>query len=182
MLLLVGRAAYVRATRDPSAMSHRDAMLPDRTLTPGAARPVAVAEICASNHDDVDLPVSASVEQAVFKEYGIRGVPAGDYEVDHLITPGLGGTDDIRNLWPEPRYDTAWNSYVKDELEDYLHQSVCRGDINLEAAQHDVSTDWISAYKKYFRTDVPLGHITSTDSPGAPSEPRLFALDFRLGL
>ena len=33
--------------------------------------------------------------------HGWRAQPR-NYEVDHLITPALGGTDDIRNLWPEP--------------------------------------------------------------------------------
>lgn len=198
VILLVGRTAYVRARHDQLAVSRFDAMLPDRSLTPGTTRPVAVADICAANHDEVVRPVSTSLQQEVFKEYGIRGVPAGNYEVDHLITPGLGGTDDIRNLWPEPRYDTAWNSFVKDDLEDYLHQSVCRGDLDLEVAQRDVATDWISAYKKYFHTEVPLAHVTSVDLPSprvdlprtrtpaapaySPLDPRRFALELKTGL
>jgi hypothetical protein len=33
------------------------------------------------------------------------GLPAGthpDYEIDHLIPLGLGGSDDSSNLWPQP--------------------------------------------------------------------------------
>jgi hypothetical protein len=191
VIFLAARAAYLRPRYDQPVISHYDAMLPDRNLTPGAARPVSVADLCTATHDEVIRPVPATVQQAVFTEYGIRGVPAGNYEVDHLITPGLGGTDEIRNLWPEPRYDTAWNSFVKDDLEDYLHLRVCRGDLNLKAAQRDVSTDWIWAYKKYFHTEVPLVHVTWVDLPvarnhaalaGSTFDPRRFALDFQLGL
>jgi hypothetical protein len=46
---------------------------------------------------------------------------------------------------------------VKDQLEDYLHESVCRGTISLANAQKDVANDWISAYKKYFHTEQPVG-------------------------
>jgi hypothetical protein len=75
--------------------------------------------------------------------------------VDYLITPELGGVDDIRNLWPEPHSATVWNSYVKDQLETYLHQQVCAGKLNLKTAQRDIATDWISAYKRYFHVDQP---------------------------
>ena len=78
------------------------------------------------------------------------------YEVDYLITPELGGADDIRNLWPEPYSATVWNAHVKDALEDRLHQMVCTGQIDLATAQHDIATDWISAYKRYFHTERPL--------------------------
>jgi hypothetical protein len=41
-------------------------------------------------------------------------------------------------------------------LEEYLHESVCAGKVNLESAQADESRDWISAYQKYFHTQEPL--------------------------
>ena len=83
------------------------------------------------------------------------------YEVDYLITPELGGATDIRNLWPEPYYDTAWNAHVKDQLEERLHEMVCRGDVDLATAQQDISKDWIAAYRKYFHTDHPILDKTS---------------------
>jgi hypothetical protein len=39
---------------------------------------------------------------------GIADVPSKDYQVDYLINPQLGGTDDIRNLWPQPYGTTVW--------------------------------------------------------------------------
>lgn len=78
------------------------------------------------------------------------------YEVDYLITPALGGADDIGNLWPQSYSATIWNAHVKDALEDRLHELVCRGDVDLTTAQREISRDWISAYKKYFHTDRPI--------------------------
>jgi len=90
----------------------------------------------------------------VFHEYGIDDAQPRGYEVDHLITPELGGTDDIRNLWPEP-YSSEWNARVKDQLEDHLRELVCQGKLDVGTAQRDIATNWISAYKKYFQTDKP---------------------------
>jgi hypothetical protein len=94
------------------------------------------------------------------------GARAEQYEVDYLITPGLGGSDDIRNLWPEPYSATGWDARVKDALEDRLHQMVCDGKIDLNTAQHEMASDWISAYKKYFHTDRPLS-ISSGNQHGS---------------
>jgi Putative zinc-finger len=130
-------------------------LLPDVHLTPGATRPVTANQIClAGGPAEVRPPLP--VQQAVFHEYGMDAAPAREYEVDHLITPALGGTDDIRNLWPEPYASTEWNAHVKDELEDHLHNLVCGGKLDLTTAQRDMASNWILAYKKYFHADQPL--------------------------
>jgi anti-sigma factor RsiW len=158
LLVLTGLAVIHFRTTERDSLASADAMLlPDRTLTPGATRAVSIGEICSMDHDQVVRPVSEVLQEKVFQEYGLRNVRAENYEVDYLISPGLGGADDIRNLWPEPRYNTTWNSFVKDQLEDYLHESVCRGKISLANAQKEVANDWISAYKKYFHTEEPVG-------------------------
>ena len=77
------------------------------------------------------------------------------YEVDHLISLELGGSNSVRNLWPEP-YDIHWNAHVKDALENRLHSLVCDGTVSMETAQKAISTNWINAYKTYFHTDQPL--------------------------
>jgi hypothetical protein len=100
--------------------------------------------------------VPASLQRRVFEEYGISGAEPRAYEVDYLITPALGGADDIRNLWPQSYSSAVWNARVKDALEDRLHDLVCDGRLDLATAQRDISSDWIAAYKKYFETDRPL--------------------------
>ena len=108
--------------------------------------------------------IPASVRQRVLQEYQAPESHAAEYEVDFLITPGLGGADDIRNLWPEPYSSTVWNAHVKDALEDRLHDMVCAGQLDLSTAQHDIATDWISAYKKYFHTQNPLSTRSASTS------------------
>jgi len=131
-------------------------LVPDSTLTPGAVAPVSLNQICMDS-EPVEQKPSPAIQRAVFHEYRMDGAPPQEFEVDHLITPGLGGTDDIRNLWPES-YSSQWNAHVKDELEDHLHDLVCQRKLDLHTAQRDMATNWISAYKKYFGTDRPLLH------------------------
>lgn len=139
--------------------------VPKSDLTPGAIRPVSREEICAPGYRDMNRTVARSVQQEVFKAYGLVGARVNDYEVDYLITPELGGADTIQNLWPEPYSSTDWDAHVKDALEGRLHQMVCEGKIDLSTAQHEIASDWISAYKKYFHTDRPLS-IDSANPPG----------------
>jgi hypothetical protein len=40
-------------------------------------------------------------------------------------------------------------------LEDRLHRMVCNNQIDLASAQHEIATDWIAAYKKYFHAENP---------------------------
>ena len=129
--------------------------VPDRRLTPGVAQAMNPNDVCTTKYSDDTRVVPASVRQRVFQEYGLAGAQSKNYELDYLISPQFGGTNDIRNLWPEPASQTGWNLRAKDELEDRLHQLVCQGNISLATAQHDLATDWISAYKRYFRTNTP---------------------------
>jgi hypothetical protein len=62
------------------------------------------------------------------------------YEVDYLVTPALGGSDDIHNLWPHSYSATAWNAEVKDALEDRLRGMVCDGSLDLTEAQREIAS------------------------------------------
>ena len=143
-------------TAKTAAVSSERGVEPDPTLTPGAMRRVAISDVCSMPHEDVVGEVSTSLRQEVFQEYGIANARANDYEIDYLIAPGLGGVEDIHNLWPEPYTSRMWNARAKDALEERLHELVCAGKLDLSKAQRDIATDWIAAYKKYFHTDRPL--------------------------
>ncbi len=122
---------------------------PRSVFTPGEVRPITLAEVCETEKAEViarDIPLDK--QQEVFRMYGIASPKPGQYEVDYLITPDLGGTESIRNLWPEP-YSARWNARVKDRLEQRLHELVCSGKIDLPTAQRAIAADWIGAYKKY---------------------------------
>jgi len=128
---------------------------PEPSLTPGVAAAINRDQICRSTGPKNRI-VPASLQRRVFEEYGIADASPRAYEVDYLITPALGGADDIRNLWPQSYSPAVWNARVKDALEDRLHDLVCDGRLDLATAQRDISSDWIAAYKKYFETDRPL--------------------------
>lgn len=129
--------------------------VPTATVTPGVAQSATREQVCTGNQGkNRDVPVA--LRRRVFDLYGIPRADPRAYEVDYLITPALGGSDDIRNLWPQSYSATIWNARVKDDLEERLHELVCAGDLDLETAQQQISTDWIAAYKKYFRTDRPI--------------------------
>jgi hypothetical protein len=131
-------------------------MLPNPDLTPGIASAAGVSEICGTHGPQRPAPVPLDVRRRVFESYGADLARSAEYELDYLITPELGGAADARNLWPQPFAGTPWNAYVKDELELHFRHMACEGAIDLAAAQREMATDWIAAYKRHFHTDKPL--------------------------
>lgn len=127
---------------------------PNVRLTPGATLLADRKTVCGLENVK-NKAVPSALQRKVFEEYGIRGAEPRLYEVDYLVTPALGGADDIRNLWPHS-YSADWNAKVKDQLEDRLRDLVCDGKIELSEAQREIAADWIAAYKIYFHTDRPL--------------------------
>src|ERR1700720_1315935 len=86
--------------------------LPDSRLTPGAAILATRQAVCAqANTKNKAVPVA--LQRRVFEAYGIVGAEPRAYEVDYLVTPALGGADDIHNLWPDSYSATVWNAQVK---------------------------------------------------------------------
>jgi len=131
-------------------------ILSDPKLTPGAVLPVTKVDICVPGYTNKVRNVPKSVKDQVYAEYGITSHKAGDYEVDHLISLELGGSNSIKNLFPESYRTQPWNAHVKDKLENKLHALVCSSQLDLTTAQHAIATDWIRAYKKYMGTGVPV--------------------------
>ena len=122
--------------------------LPDSSCTPGAVFSDAVrGQICAKGYSVTVRNVPQSEKDAVYKEYGIYSHTTGEYEVDHLISLELGGSNDISNLWPEAANPTP-GFHEKDLVENYLHSRVCSGVISLQEAQKEISTNWLSVYKQ----------------------------------
>jgi hypothetical protein len=158
--LLFATAAFT--TPDPVEIAHsiNDGDLPDPKFTPGDIRPVTKEELCDPNTRTADVRNTPdSLKERVRRLYGMltkrdlwcnteRGC-----EIDHLISLQLGGSNDLKNLWPQP-YDESreWNACEKDALENRLHKLVCTDKIPLAEAQHEIATDWIASYKKHFPT------------------------------
>jgi putative zinc finger protein len=149
--LFLSRADHQNWSRPPDVI----VSIPNSKLTPGAAVLLDREAVCASTNTK-NKAVSLGLQKKVFKEYGLEKAEPRAYEVDYLVTPALGGADDIRNLWPHSYSSTAWNARVKDTLEDRLREMVCDGSLDLRQAQREIAANWIAAYKKYFHTDRPL--------------------------
>ena len=131
-------------------------LLPDPRTTPGDTLPVTVRDICVPGYTQKVRNVPIEVKRQVYAEYGISSHQPGEYEVDHLISLELGGSNSLKNLWPQSYQTQPWNAHVKDDLENKLHELVCSGQLDLPTAQREIASNWIIAYKKYFRTDAPL--------------------------
>jgi hypothetical protein len=129
--------------------------VPNPSLTPGAIVFLSQRELCRDTGEN-NKTVPVALQRRVFEEYGIPKAEPRAYEVDYLITPALGGADDIHNLWPQLNSATVWNAQVKDALESHLRTLVCAGDLDLATAQREIAANWIEAYKRYFHTDRPV--------------------------
>jgi hypothetical protein len=154
LALCAAIAALLIVTWQGSKPAERTA-IPRSDLTPGAVRNIAARDVCRATPTG-NGEVMPALQQQVFAEYGMTNAERRAFEVDYLITPALGGSDDIRNLWPQPYAGSPWNAYVKDALEDRLRGMVCSGELDLATAQREIAVDWIAAYKKYFHTHQPL--------------------------
>jgi hypothetical protein len=133
---------------------------PRHALTPGVALAVTRAQICISGYASGARDVSDAEKADVYARYGVAWVAYG-HEVDHLISLELGGSNVIRNLWPEP-YAGQWGARTKDVLENRLHDLVCEGQLALASAQSQEASDWVAAYRRY------VGSPPATSSlPGA---------------
>lgn len=146
-------------------------ILPDSTLTPGDIFDVLGQDVCVPGYTKKVRAVPQEIKQEVYREYGITSHVRGDYEIDHLIPLELGGSNSIKNLWPESYLTLPWNARVKDRLEDKLHELVCSGQMDLKTAQQAIAANWIEAYKKYVNPNPPTGSASVSRSNAADESP-----------
>lgn len=122
----------------------------DKECSPGKIiEGVTKEQVCTSGYASKTRNVPASLKEAVYAEYGITSRTKGEYEVDHIVSLELGGSNDIDNLYPqatEPRP----GSHEKDKIENYLHDQVCSGKLALKDAQLIIANDWLSIYKQLY--------------------------------
>lgn len=139
---------------------HLPIALNNLKLTPGDARTTSKADICSGRKTATIRDVTDSTKKNAFSVYGIdcsAHACGKDYEVDHLISLEIGGSNDPKNLWPEP-YAGTMGAHQKDILENKLHKMICDGTITPTAAQQAIASDWVAAYQRYVKkTDGNLG-------------------------
>jgi hypothetical protein len=119
----------------------------DLACTPGDVLNVTKDDICQSGYARSVRNVPTSVKDKVYAEYGITSRSTGEYEVDHLVSLELGGSNDISNLWPEAASPKP-GFHEKDKVENYLHDQVCSSAVSLQDAQAQIATDWLVIYNQ----------------------------------
>jgi hypothetical protein len=141
----------------PGACHYRHAsdgaLLPDPACTPGATDPRVTQEnlavtVCSRGYTALVRP---PVEETDRVKHGLllayrQTLPS---ELDHLIPLELGGSSDVRNLWPEP----PPSPNPKDKVEEELHALVCARTwggpgtpyLPLVDAQRLIASDWTTA-------------------------------------
>lgn len=120
----------------------------DKACTPGDIIHDATKDkICVQGYAGSVRNVPQSTKDQVYAAYGVTVHKTGQYEVDHLVSLELGGSNDISNLWPEPATPKP-GFHEKDHVENYLHDEVCKGNISLSEAQTEIATNWIAVYNR----------------------------------
>ncbi|MGI8419211.1 MAG: HNH endonuclease [Candidatus Levyibacteriota bacterium] len=122
--------------------------LQDLQCTPGTVDASLTKDVlCSATFTTKSVRnVPSSEKQEVYSEYGIPSHQPGQYEVDHLVSLELGGSNDIANLWPEAA-EPRPGFHEKDLVENYLHKQVCAGSISLQDAQQKVATNWLQIFQ-----------------------------------
>jgi hypothetical protein len=115
-------------------------------LTPGATDPRVTNDnvaltICLRGYTRTFRNVPSVVKGAIYSEYGIPRGERHRYVIDHLIPLEVGGSNDIKNLWAQPKSGVQ-SADAKDRVENDLHHRVCAGLTSLESAQQAFVIYW----------------------------------------
>ena len=142
--------------------------MPDARLTPGAVFDVTAAQVCVPGYSKSVRDVTTATKDQVYKTYGITSHAEGQYEIDHLVPLEIGGSNDIRNLWPEPA-EPRPGFHEKDKLEDALHALICNGKLEIGEAQQEVMRDWYLSYRVRVLGGSPTASVGTGTATPAPT-------------
>jgi hypothetical protein len=149
---MVGRTYFFTSPDGNIRVTERVCPSIDDVPEPGTCSVIAGVPQCApgdTETDDLDIichqkteirrcTFSQSFKKKIAKAYKAKVVG----EIDHRIPLELGGSNNVRNLWPQGK-DYAH----KDVIEGDLHRAVCLGKLTLEAARTLVLNSWEQLYK-----------------------------------
>ncbi|WP_432495981.1 hypothetical protein [Kineococcus auxinigenes] len=149
------------AVTDPFRRAADGTALPVLERTPGAVfADVTQADLCGPRYSaGVRDERSGDAEEAA-AGYGIED--SSPYTTDHLVPISLGGSNEVSNLWPQPK-EGAFAAAAKNTLEAHLRALVCQGTVPLETARQALVQDWRAAYDTY--TAMPLATPSATAAP-----------------
>ncbi|GCE23537.1 HNH endonuclease signature motif containing protein [Dictyobacter kobayashii] len=120
----------------------------DKECTPGNIFANLTREqVCTPGYASSVRNVAVSTKNLIYASYGITKRSPGQYQIDHLVSLKLGGTNDISNLWPESATPVP-GYHEKDKVENYLSDQVCSGKLSLKDAQIQIATNWLEVYNR----------------------------------
>jgi hypothetical protein len=174
-IVWAGRTYHCRSARNAAATSSssaapfRSRLLAPRTRSSGcrvhgplpdhACSPCAVfvgvllGAICTTGYTARVRSVGLAERDSIFREYGLPVRSYGrTYEVDHIVSLELGGSNDPANLYPEAA-TPAPGYHIKDRLENRLHRLVCAGQLPLGSVQRDIARNWVALYRQVYGVD-----------------------------
>lgn len=171
-LLLILALAVRLVAAPPVKHDGPAACYPDPTKTPGCVMPHVTAEqVTETGYTENARHVSKLLKWQVFILYGFAapGEPLDlkrlhelemQFEIDHFVSLELGGSNDIKNLWPQAYAAPVVSMQTmgarqKDVVETELHRRIKKGQITLKQAQDIILTDWVRAYFE-IKTKKPL--------------------------
>jgi hypothetical protein len=126
------------AETDRPGWCRTNGLLADHKCTPGAVFSVRDGNICQPGWASQHRQVTSARKELVYAMYGIVHPKPGTYVIDHLIPLELGGSNEVQNLWPQPKN----SSIVKDKDEDGWHSAYCAGFVSLQVAQNHFRIAW----------------------------------------
>ena len=79
-----------------------------------------------------------------------KKIKQGKYEVDHYVALCQGGSNDLSNLWIQPRINkykkVNYGFAEKDLLEQYICGKIKEGTLTPKEAYNKITTDWVKFY------------------------------------
>jgi hypothetical protein len=116
--------------------------LPDPSCTTGAIFPnLTKDDICWSGYSASVRDVPESLKDKVYESYGVISREPYSFEIDHVISLSLGGSNEISNLFPQ-KYNMTLGARTKDKVENCFHRKVCDGSLDLKLAQSILANNW----------------------------------------
>ncbi len=147
VICAIGLCTVLMAT---SANASEYYYLPNSTLTPGDVASVNKEEVCNPAYPAKARDVSNSKKNAVYKRYGVtKDKCTKGCKIDHLIPLAIGGSNDLKNLWPH-EYGADWTVYEKTRLEVRLRKAVCKENMPIEKAQQCIASNWTTCYEGFY--------------------------------
>lgn len=110
--------------------------MPNETMTPGDLCTDSPNHRYPENIVYCERNVDSQLKNQIIKMYDeqfgyqIRQMNRGDFKIDHFIPLSIGGSNSIKNLWPQ--HKSVYT--VTDELEHLLFQKISEGRIKQEEA------------------------------------------------